>query len=53
VLQPIHVVAFRKILARLRAARFGTRSGGVGNHDRLIREIGKLQGRDQCHVPQQ
>ena len=50
-LQPIHVVTFRKILARLRPARFGTRSGGVRNHHRLVREIGKLQGRDQCHIP--
>src|SRR3984893_8211971 len=29
VLQPIHVITFRKILARLRPARFGTRGRGV------------------------
>src|SRR6266851_3333272 len=46
VLQPVLVIALVIILARMCAARFGARHGGVGNHHRLIREIGKLQSRD-------
>ena len=44
---------FVVILARVRAARFGARAGGVRDHDRLIRQIGELQGRDQRDIPQQ
>src|SRR5260221_2074932 len=53
VLQPVLVIALAKVLARMRAARFGALDGGVSDDYGLICEIGKLQRRDQRDVPLQ
>jgi len=47
VLQPVLVVTLVIVFARMGAARFGAREGGMGDDHRLIREIGKLQRGDQ------
>ena len=41
------------ILARMRAPRFRPGAGGMGDHDRLVREVGELECRDQRDIPQQ
>jgi len=46
VLEPVLVIALVIILARVGTARLSALAGGVGDHDRLLRKIGKLQGRD-------
>ena len=53
VLQPVLVVTLVIVFARMGAARFGAREGGMGDDHRLIREIGKLQRGDQRDIPQE
>src|SRR5258707_9061595 len=53
VLEPILVIALLKVVTRMRASRFSAGNGGMSNHDRLLRQIGELKGRDQRHVPLQ
>src|ERR1700730_13024509 len=53
VLEPILVIALLKVVTRMCASRFRAGNGGMSNHDRLLRQICELKGRDQRDVPLQ
>ncbi len=52
-LEPILVIALLKVIARMCASRFRAGNGGMSNDDGLLRQIGKLESRDQRDVPLQ
>ena len=53
VLEPILVIALRKVITSVCASRFRAGNGGMSNHDRLLRQVGELERRHQRDVPLQ
>src|SRR5580704_953221 len=51
VLHPVHVIALRKILARVRAAALGAVGGRMNGGARLQQQVLQLEGLDEIGVP--